>query len=524
MAPFEKIENPKAQKNSNVQKKLLCDALAEAAGEPKCDERKIVKAYRASWKSQAYWPNIENLFDELGTGKHYPNSAELLRAVIGTTQLSGGITECNKAKHAELAAAWDDSNIKVAQRRPGPLNSWREQLKPGGVLSCPKSLDVPWLFSMDPMSYKENGSEDDEYLHHSDLYLLKPSLHTYFKSGKPGVACFFVYNLGAGGENQQGKFCSFINEIAEHIDVDKRFYSVRHNLRKNKNNIAGLLFSDNELAKEFDPPKIESVSVDNNLGGLKNRILKLNYRPANQMNQRKSRMYTATENRKKDNRRRIARIDNWINHAQSVPDGQEKDSIRFLFFWIAYEAAYKNDDSNLENKDPEHKQRERFHANISKYKYAIVDLQKALGHCQAEAKELLGLRQANQCFWTKLGKCKNWGENATSWERNFVKNSEKSIDNVTAAIYDEKYLEGALNSLFDNLYVVRNQIVHGGSSGEYSLGISQVKWGTKLLKWIVPNIRDCIKRNETEDWGNPPFPRVGEEADEKRRPPWMEGR
>lgn len=69
MAPFEQIDESKAFKC------LLYGALREAAGAPNRNEREIVKAYRASWNSQAYRPDIENLFDELKTGKHYPNSA-----------------------------------------------------------------------------------------------------------------------------------------------------------------------------------------------------------------------------------------------------------------------------------------------------------------------------------------------------------------------------------------------------------------------------------------------------------------
>ncbi len=87
MAPFEKLEEAKANKG------LLHGALCEAAGEPRCNEREIVRAYRRSWASQAYRPDIANLFDELKSEKHYPNSAELLRAIIGRDQLSDGITE-----------------------------------------------------------------------------------------------------------------------------------------------------------------------------------------------------------------------------------------------------------------------------------------------------------------------------------------------------------------------------------------------------------------------------------------------
>lgn len=227
MAPFEKIENP------NVQKKLLFNALAEAAGEPKCDEREIVKAYR---KSEA-------------SPKHYPNSAELLRAVIGTNRLSGGITECNKAKHEGLAKAWNNSKVKVF------CSSWREQLEPGGVLSWPKSLDVPWLFSMDPMNYKEEGKNDDEYLYRSDLDLLAPALQRYIGSGQPGIAALFVYSVGSQGENKQRQFWAFMDELAGRLRVPTLSYWAAHN--GGNLNLAGLLFSDAKLTKGFHPPGIK---------------------------------------------------------------------------------------------------------------------------------------------------------------------------------------------------------------------------------------------------------------------------
>lgn len=485
MAPFEKIENPKAQKNSNVQKKLLCNALVEAAGEPKCDEREIVKAYRASWESQVYRPKIENLFDELETDKHYPNSAELLRAAIGTTRLSGGITECNKAKHAELEAAWNDSKKMKVE-----CLSWRKQLKPGGVLSCPKSLDVPWLFSMDPMSYKENGSEDDEYLHHSDLDLLKPSLHTYFKSGKPGVACFFVYNLGAGGENQQGKFCSFINEIAEHIGVNKRFYSVPHNGRKV--NIASLLYNGIELAL----PSFSSVTSKR---------------------RRPSGMNNPIQKNGENSERRLDRIDNWLKHAKDSEVSGAYEHISFLFHWIAYEAAYQQYKPEDKTRN-EYEQREEFHENIAECENAVNSLQIRLEFCKEQAENLLALRQSNRGFWRKL---EGWGENPAAWEKCFERNSKSAINNLRKASCDSKKIPEALNSLFDNLSIVRHQIVHGGSSGESSLGKHQVTWGNEILKRIIPVFRRCIDQNRTMDWGKPPFPRVGEEADEESPPPWM---
>ena len=251
MEPFEQLGEP----GGNCC--LLYSVLCEAAGEPKCNEREIVKAYRASWRSQTYRPDIATLCADLRTEKHYPNSAELLHTVVEKDQLSGGITECNKAKHRELDAAWVGSTIVVAP------SSWRKQLEPGDALHCPDRLDVPWLFSMDPMSYRENGDNDDGYLHRSDLDLLVPALRRYVGSGQPGIASLFVY--GAGGrrkntENTQCQFRAFMRELAGCLSIRPHFYAVVH--RGGKLNLAGLLFSNEKLAEGFDPPNIEPWHVD----------------------------------------------------------------------------------------------------------------------------------------------------------------------------------------------------------------------------------------------------------------------
>ena len=243
MAPFEQIGEP----NRNACR-LLYGALREAAGEPKCSEREIVKAYRKSWKSQEYQPSNANLFDELKNEKRYPNSAELLRAVIGTNRLSGGITERDKAKHKELAAAWTDSAIVVVR------SSWRQQMTPDGALSCPDHLDAPWLFSMDSMTYSESGNSDDANLNRSDSDLLVPALERYVRSGQPGIASLFVYSVGSQRKNRQRQFWTFMDELAGRLGLRTQSYWVAH--QGGNLNLTGLLFSDEKLAVGFDPPDI----------------------------------------------------------------------------------------------------------------------------------------------------------------------------------------------------------------------------------------------------------------------------
>ena len=243
MKPFERICNPKGATHS-----LLYGALGEAASEPECAKRQIAKAYRESWALQEWRPNIADLFHWLRTGKHYPNSAELMRAVIGADRLSGGITENHKTKCEQLSEAWSDSNVKVSD------TSWRNDLKEGSVLHCPDDLDRPWLFSMDPMTYTENGRKDND-LHRSDLAQLASALKRYFESGQPGIACVFAYGVGIQRENPQRQFWTFVDDLAECLRVDTYSYWVAH--RGGSLNLAGMLFSAQELVLGFAPPRIK---------------------------------------------------------------------------------------------------------------------------------------------------------------------------------------------------------------------------------------------------------------------------
>ena len=224
MAPFEPFE----AMISGLTSKLL-EALKES-GEPRreeCDERSVVTAYRKTQASE----------------EHYPNSAELLRAVVGTDRLSGGITEVCPKKHKKLADAWSCSSVIPV------CSSWREQVGPGGALSCPDDLQTPWLFTMDPMTYSEKGDADDDKLHRCDSGLLTDALRRYVGSGKPGIAALFVYGVGVQRNNAQCQFWKFVDDLAGCVGVATRYYELTH--KGGNRNLAGLLYSRIELSSSF---------------------------------------------------------------------------------------------------------------------------------------------------------------------------------------------------------------------------------------------------------------------------------
>ncbi|MDE0154440.1 MAG: hypothetical protein OXS28_02415 [Gammaproteobacteria bacterium] len=229
MRPFESFD----KRGTGTRHELLLRKLMDANNKPQAEEPTVVKAYRETGASDT----------------RYPNSAELLRAVIGSENLSGGITEMCSRKHKSLSSAWVNTNVKTA------CASWREEVHPEGILACPDDLQTPWLFSMDPMTYSERGNKDKN-LNGPDIDILSDALGRYFSSGNPGFAAMFVYNVS---KHNQIKFFQFVqdvkgcvvNNLTEHFEVSTSYLSLPHN-EKGRRNLAGLIHSPQiRLASKF---------------------------------------------------------------------------------------------------------------------------------------------------------------------------------------------------------------------------------------------------------------------------------
>jgi hypothetical protein len=136
-------------------------------------------------------PNVVRAYRTCNASNvHYPNSAEILSAVVGRELLRGTITERDKKKFQALSAKWENRPVQVLQ------GSWRTHLE---QLGCPQGLAYPWIFSMDPMTFVSDPDvgepPDDAKLRPSDLELLQPVLQSYFASQQPGAAAIFCYSL-----------------------------------------------------------------------------------------------------------------------------------------------------------------------------------------------------------------------------------------------------------------------------------------------------------------------------------------
>ena len=58
----------------------------------------------------------------------------------------------------------------------------------------------------------------------------------------------------------------------------------------------------------------------------------------------------------------------------------------------------------------------------------------------------------------------------------------------------------------ERLYVLRNQLIHGGSTWNSGKNRDQVIDGRKFLKDFVPCLLEIMLKNPNEDWGDNNYP------------------
>lgn len=225
MAPYE----PCGPIPAGQTRTLLMEAL-ERARKPRTDgELPIISAYRTTKASL----------------ERYPNTGELLAAIVGRDRLTGGITEVSEEKHAALRDAWAESSVTPV------VGSWRGQVKVGGVLNCPASLESPWMFSADPMTYHDDGDFDNEQLYRADGDRLSDLLKRFIESGQPGAAALFVY---AVRPDIRPKFWRFTDELAEQVGATNISCWLTH--QGGNRNLAAILCSPSLIRPAWLPRSV----------------------------------------------------------------------------------------------------------------------------------------------------------------------------------------------------------------------------------------------------------------------------
>ena len=195
---------------------------------------------------------------------------------------------------------------------------------------------------------------------------------------------------------------------------------------------------------------------------------------------------------------RVHRALSWLQRAEQETDDPDA---QFIFLWIAFNAAYANEIPTEMATTPE---QSRFLQYLQRL--VQVDHDKRLykliwEQFPGSVRLLLDNPYVFKPFW----RFQNGEIDETEWTRAF----DRARSAARYAVSEGDSYK-VLSIVFQRLYVLRNQIVHGGSTWNGSVNRAQVTDGARIMGSLVPLIIDLLMEHPDEDWGTPIYPVVSE--------------
>lgn len=193
---------------------------------------------------------------------------------------------------------------------------------------------------------------------------------------------------------------------------------------------------------------------------------------------------------------RTHRAISWLRRAAEIEE-EDKD-IAFILAWISFNAAYARDLGDEQASPARSSFQAYFEALIMHDPRGRI-AHEIWHHYEGVISELRANRYIFGPFW----KHHNGNPEYANWETRF-ENARKAARYAV----ERQDTPTMLSILFDRLYVLRNQLVHGGSTWNSGVNRAQVRDGAAILAFLLPDFVDLMMDNPSEDWGRPFYPVV----------------
>jgi hypothetical protein len=191
---------------------------------------------------------------------------------------------------------------------------------------------------------------------------------------------------------------------------------------------------------------------------------------------------------------RIHRAISWLGRAEAETDDQD---VRFILAWVAFNAAYARED--LSGGAAEREEFGGFFARLASLDAGGRIYEVIWSRYSQEIRVLLENRYVFSPFWQH----QNGVAGYENWEERFVAARLRAGRALRA-----NDSPGILGIIFDRLYMLRNQLVHGGSTWNSSVNREQVRDGANILATLLPVFIDIMMDNHSSDWGRAYYPVV----------------
>jgi hypothetical protein len=207
----------------------------------------------------------------------------------------------------------------------------------------------------------------------------------------------------------------------------------------------------------------------------------------------KARLKRDAENYPESTRIRLHRALSWLGRAER--ETKDPDAA-FLFLWIAFNAVYAREFGQGEN------ERQRLSefigtllaADRDKLLHAIVFQQ-----FSGPIRTLIDNKFVFEPFWRALRE----HDSSNRWEASFGASHKAALTSImqgdTATV---------LSIVFDRLYVLRNQLVHGGATWNSGINRAQVKDGVRILSALIPMLLLLMLEHAELELGAVLYPRI----------------
>ena len=197
---------------------------------------------------------------------------------------------------------------------------------------------------------------------------------------------------------------------------------------------------------------------------------------------------------------RIHRALSWFEKAEAL--SKDDLDLKYITLWISFNAAYgKEVRSSVKAGD-----KLGFRTFI--LSLANLDKEKTLSKSLwTEFSQSIKVLLDNKYTYQPVRDFYNGTSNSDiPWEESFKKSKEKSLKALV-----EQDSDTLLSVVFDRLYTMRNQLVHGGATCGSQVNRLQLFDGCAILQKLLPVMLDIMMDNyDKQDFGKPYYPYVKE--------------
>ncbi len=191
---------------------------------------------------------------------------------------------------------------------------------------------------------------------------------------------------------------------------------------------------------------------------------------------------------------RVHRALSWLNRAEQCDDTDG----RFIFLWIAFNAAYAADI------DEQHRLSEQEIFKAFFHRLCNMDSAHSIegllwSEFPGSIRAVLNNRFVFQSFW----EYQKGNITQEQWETRFAKgrrSAQQALANRDTVV--------VLGVLFNRIYTLRNQLMHGGATCGSSVNREQVRDCGNFLEKLVPVIIRLLMENPETPWSNACYPVV----------------